>query len=243
MNLLSQVRAWIDRLSHIIGWHPSRATLVATVMVIGGFMLTDVSWWFIVLSGLGAVGPGILREMGWLRDKDEFARRSAERAGYHAFLATALAGFVIAGYTRSGQRHLKNPEELATLFLALLWFTWLLSSLLAYWGARKASLRILLGFGVCWLLFCLADSWQHPLGALMHSLPAWPFFLLAWLSRRWPRVAGALLILVGAFMYVFFRFWTNERGGLVTQTCTAVLLVGPLLGSGLALLRGEAKEG
>ena len=224
-----------------LGRRPSRATLIAAAVVIGGFLLTGVSWWFIALSGLGAVGPGILRELGWLRDKDEFARRAAQRAGYHAFLVTALAGFVIAGYTRSGQRHLKNPEELATLFLALLWFTWLLSSLLAFWGARKASQRILLGFGICWLLFCMADSWRHPLGMLIHCLPALPFFLLAWMSRRWPRVAGALLILAGAGMYVFFRFWTDERGGIITQTVTAVLLVGPLLGSGLALVRADAE--
>lgn len=227
----------IDRL----GWHPSPATLIGAAVVIGGFLLTSVSWWFIALAGLGAVGPGILRELGWLRDKDEFARRAAQRAGYHAFLVTALAGFVIAGYTRSGERHLRNPEELATLFLALLWFTWLLSSLLAYWGAVKATARLLLGFGTFWLLFCVADSWQHPLGMLLHCLPALPFFLLAWMARRWPRLAGALLILIGAFMYVFFRFWTNERGGIVTQTVTAVLLVGPLLGSGLALVRGDAE--
>lgn len=232
----------MNRLSDRLGWHPSRATLIGAGVVIGGFMLTDVSWWFIALSGLGAVGPGILREMGWLRDKDEFARRAAQRAGYHAFLVTALAGSVIVGYTRSAERHLKNPEELATLFLALLWFTWLLSSLLAYWGVRKASQRILLGFGICWLLFCMADSWQHPLGMLMHSLPAAPFFILSWLSRRWPRVAGALLIVAGSSMYVLFRFWTNERGGIIAQTCTAVLLVGPLLASGLALLRVGTDE-
>lgn len=229
-------------LSNRLGWHPAPATLIGAGVVIGGFLLTDVSWWFIALSGVGAVGPGILRELGWLRDKDEYARRAAQRAGYHAFLVTALAGFVIAGYTRSGERHLKNPEELTTLFLALLWFTWLLSSLLAFWGARKASLRILLGFGICWLLFCVADSWQQPLGMLIHSLPAAPFFLLAWLSRRWPRVAGALLIAVGSCMYIVFRFWTNSRGGIIGQTCTAVLLVGPLLASGLALLREGAED-
>ena len=232
----------MNRISDRLGWHPSPATLISAGVVTLGFLLTDVSWWFIALSGLGAVGPGILRELGWLRDKDEFARRAAQRAGYHAFLVTALAGFVIAGYTRSGERHLRNPEELTTLFLALLWFTWLASSLLAFWGARRATMRILLGFGICWLLFCMADSWQHPLGMLIHCLPAAPFFLLAWLSRRWPRVTGALLIVVGSLMYIVFRFWTNSRGGIISQTCTAVLLIGPLLASGLALLRVEAEE-
>jgi uncharacterized membrane protein len=195
-----------------------------------------VSWWFITLSGLGAFGPGILRELGLLRDKDEFARRAAQRAGYHAYLATGLVAFLILAYTRSGERHLRNPEELSTLFLSLLYLTWLLSSLLAYWGAQKATARILIGFGICWLLFCIADSWQQPLGMLMHSLVAAPFFVLAFLARRWPRLAGALLVVVAAFFYRFFRFYSDDRGGLVVNTQVAILLVGPLLASGIALL-------
>ena len=35
-----------------------------------------MSWWFFALAGVGACGPGILLELGVLRDKDEFARRA-----------------------------------------------------------------------------------------------------------------------------------------------------------------------
>ncbi len=230
------------KLSELLGWHPTPATLIGAGLVLLGVMLTDVSWWFLLLSGLGASGPGLLRELGWLRDKDEFARRAAQRAGYHAFLVTSLFAFLTLAYTRSGERNLRNPEELTTLLLSLLWFVWLLSSLLAYWGARKAAVRLLTGFGICWLAFCVADSWQTPLGMLMSSLPALPFFLLAWLSKRWPRVAGALLIAAGVFMYLFFDFASDKRGGLVVNTGVAILLVGPLLASGAALLRTRGEE-
>lgn len=236
----------MTKLGDRIGWRPSPATLVGAALVILGFMLADVSWWFIALSGLGAFGPGVLRELGWLKDKDEFARRAAQRAGYHAYLVAGLVAFLTIAYTRSGERHLRNPEELATLFLALLYFTWLLSSLLAFWGPQKATTRILVGFGICWLLFCIADSWQHPLGMLMHSLVAAPFFVLALLARRWPRLAGALLVAAAIFFYVAFRFWSDARGGLVVNSITAVLLVGPLLASGVALLglrRESGQEG
>jgi len=45
--------------------------------------------------GVGAFGPGILRELGWLKDQDEFQRRAAHRAGYHAFAVTGLVAFFI----------------------------------------------------------------------------------------------------------------------------------------------------
>ncbi len=235
------IRRATTRLADLIGWHPTAATLIGATLVVGGFLLAEANWWFIALSGVGAFGPGILRELGWLRDNDEFARRAAQRAGYHAYLVTGLAAFVLIGFIRSGERHLKSPEELSTLFLALLYFTWLLSSLLSFWGARKAASRILIGFGICWLLFSAADSWQDPLGLLMHSLVAAPFFALAALARRWPRVAGLLLIAAGVFFYVFFDFYSDQRGGLITNSVTAVLLVGPLVGSGVALL-GARRE-
>lgn len=178
-----------------------------------------------------------------LKDKDEFAQRAAHRAGYHAFLATGFFGFVLVAMVRATTSELKNPAELATLMLAMLWLTWLLSSLLHYWGARKASLRLLLGFGAAWLAFALADAGPKPLGWLMASLPALPYFALAALAWRWPRFAGALMVIVAAAMYVSFGYYSNERmGGLIVNTGVALLLCGPLVGCGVALLRAGREE-
>ncbi len=232
-------------LDDLLGRRPATATLVGGTLVVAGILLADVSWWFLVLSGLGASGPGLLRELGLLKDQDEFARRAAQRAGYHAFLATGLFGFVLVALVRVTKGELKNPGELATLMLAMLWLTWFLSSLLTFWGPRKASLRLLLSFGVAWLAFALADAGSAPLGWLMASLPALPFFAAALLLRRWPRLAGALAVLVAAFMYWFCGYWSNDRmGGLIVNTGVALLLCGPLVGCGLALLfaKPESEE-
>lgn len=230
-------------ISLLLTKRPATATLVGAVLVVAGFLLTGVSWWFFLLSGVGACGPGLLRELGLLKDKDEFERRAAHRAGYHAFLATGLFGFALVAILRSTDGELKNPRELASLMLTMLWLTWLLSSLLTFWGARKASTRLLLGFGVAWLAFALADAGREPLGWLMASLPAMPFFLLALLSRRWPRVTGTLLVIAAAALYFFFGYYRNDRmGGLIVNTGVALLLCGPLLGCGLALLRAKPEE-
>ena len=49
--------------------------------MIAGFWLASLSWWFFLLVAVGTLGPGILREIGWLHDKDEFQRRADHRAG------------------------------------------------------------------------------------------------------------------------------------------------------------------
>ena len=69
---------------------PSRTTLCATALWILGLALCSLSWWFLLLVACGAFGPGVLRELGWLHDKDEFQRVADYRAGYHAYLAAGI---------------------------------------------------------------------------------------------------------------------------------------------------------
>ena len=153
---------------------------------------------------------------------------------------------VLVAYVRSGDRQIKDPEELATLFLVLMWSTWVFSSLFSFWGARRTAMRILVGYGAFWLVFVIASSvgpeWQGPLGLIMGSLVVVPFFALAYVARRWPRVAGVLLLAAVAFFVKFFGWYEFGTRGEVTQLVTMILFLGPLLGGGVALLgtRDEA---
>ncbi len=223
-------------------WRPGRTQLVAGAMIVAGFLLAGLSWWFLMLAAAGALGPGMLREFGALGDKDEFQRRTDYRAGYHAFIATGVVGFLLLAFVRSGGE-IENPEQLPDLFLTLLWFTWILSSLIAFWGAQKAATRILLGFGAVWLGFTILSNtgseWTGWAALLLHPLLAAPFFALAWTARRWPRVSGALLIAASLFFYVFFGgpgFGSGGGTGMITSVTTLTLFVGPLLASGIGLV-------
>ncbi len=222
-------------------WRPTRTKLVASGIVIGGFWLTSLNWWFLLLVGIGTFGPGVLREIGWLHDKDEFQRHADQRAGYHAFLTSGLTAFVLVPFFRSGERSINDTQELATFFLVLLWFTWLLSALVAYWGAHKAAARFLYVFGSAVLVFTIISNigpeWTGWAALLMHPLLAAPFFALAWLSGRWPRVTGILLLAAFIFFLQFFRF-NLER---VTDGVTFILFLGPLLAGGIALLLAGKK--
>lgn len=222
---------------------PGAATLAGGLLVVAGLVLSNWSWWWFALAGVGACGPGLLRELGLLRDLDEFQRHTSWRAGYHAFLATSLFAFLVVAVVRVRDGQLRHPEELASLLLGLLWFTWLLSRLFAYWGPHKGARRLLLGFGLPWLAFALADAGANPLGWLMCSLPALPFLLLAFLAPHAPKLTGLLAVGAAVTMYLLFGYWDEARmGGLVTNTLVALLLCGPLLASGLALLARRPDE-
>jgi len=223
-------------------WRPSPATLIAGALVIAGAFLTSVSWGFLALVGLGTFGPGILRELGWLNDKDEWQQRAAQRAGYHAFLVAGLVAFCLVGFFRSGDHQIKDPQELTTLFLVLMWTTWFFSSLFAYWGAQKTAVRVLLVYGAFWWLFVILSDNGGLVGFLMQSLLVLPFFGLAMVARRWPRPAGLLLVLATAAFIYFFGWYKVGNSGVVNQAVTMILFLGPLLSSGMALLAVRVED-
>lgn len=227
-------------------WSFSRVTLIAGGLAVAGFLLTRITWWFLLLTAVGTFGPGLLREVGWLGDKDEFQRHSDHRAGYHAYLVVGLVAFFFVAYFRTGGSY-GGEETVATLFLILAWFAWFLSSLIDYWGPANAARRILIVFGVVWLVFAIlantGSEWTGWAALLLHPLLAAPFFVLAVLARRFPRISGLLLLGAAAFFIHFFGLF--QPGGRSTGGVVEVLFVGPLLASGLALLVGspESDEG
>lgn len=225
-------------------WRPTPTTVIAGTLVIAGFSLSGVSWWFFLLAAVGALGPGLARELGWLRDKDEFQRRADHRAGYHAFLVAGVLAFVLVAFYRSADRAVEHTERLPTLFLALLWFTWLLSSLIAYWGPRRAAVWILRIAGTVVLAFTILSNvgaeWTGWSALLLHPLLAAPFFVLAWLAARWPRAGGVLLVAVSAVLLSLG--FGNDHLAWITRAVTAVWFVGPLLAGGVALLFAERED-
>jgi hypothetical protein len=111
---------------------------------------------------------------------------------------------------------------------------------LSSWGAQKTAARILVAFGSAWLVFAvlsnIGSEWTGWAALLLHPLLAAPFFVLAWLSRRWPRVSGVLLLAASVFFMRFLGLPGTGNLGLMTNLVTGLLFVGPLLASGVALL-------
>jgi hypothetical protein len=224
----------------------STVTLVAALLVVVGAVLAaTVDMVFLIVFGAGVFGPGALRELGILKDQDEFQREASRLAGYRAYVAAGLFLSVWLAVAQRGTTNLDSDLALSMVgLLILLVVVWLLSALLTYWGARRAVPRVLLVFGSFWLVFTGLSHATEPVALLVESCLAVPFFVLAWTARRWPRITGTLLVLVA--LYVFFAFDLYESFTTRTNAWPVLLTTFlPLGACGLALLgagRADARE-
>lgn len=231
---------------------PSLVSLLAVLSVITGLLLTTMNWWWLLLTLFGSVLPGLSREVGWLHDRDEYQMHAIRRAGYHAYLACVAVGIFLIAWLRATEAgrdkflDVGGAENVAMLMVCLAWLTWLFSWLVSFWGAQRAASRTLLMFGLIWLTFTVLSNtgseWNGWTVLLMHTLLAVPFLLLSRLALHLPRISGAILILLSIGFAGMFGFWRVDSAALLRQGPVLVLLVGPLLASGFALLACRANE-
>jgi dipeptide/tripeptide permease len=220
---------------------PPLPVVIAGLLVVTGILLSlFVSMAFLILVGLGAFGPGLLRELGWLRDEDEFQRQAAYRAGYVAYLVGGFTAVVVISVLKWREANLDGPVAWVALVLIVLWGSWLFASRLRYWGARKMTSRLLVIFGLFWAAFVVGGHWTDPAALLMGSLVVMPFFLLAWSARRFPRATGIILLVLAAVGFWSFFDVGRAFGTRPTQLLTFALLLAPLIACGVALLGEEA---
>jgi hypothetical protein len=214
--------------------------LASFVLVVAGLVLgatVDMAW--LVLFGLGAFGPSVLRALGVLADRDEFQREAARRAGHHAYLAGGSFVCAVVVARTAGTRTFGGDEFSASTVLMVMVVTYLLSHLVSFWGATAAAFRVLLAFGIFWLAFVVLA--HRGIEMLVESLVALPLFLLAFASRRWPRASGAVLLGLAAFAFWFFNLYRAFRGAQGAWMVILVLVL-PLAAMGVALLAARPGE-
>jgi hypothetical protein len=218
----------------------SPAGILSCLLVVAGLVLgatVDMGW--LILFGLGAFGPSVLRALGLLADLDEFQREAARRAGHHAYLAGGLFLCAVTIAKSWGEANLDHDAFSASSALAVLVVAYFMSRLVSYWGARGAAFRVLLAFGVFWLAFVVLS---HPgIEMLAESLVALPFFVLAFTSRRWPRATGVALLAAAGLAFFIFRLARAFQGNQ-GAVMVIVALVIPLAGMGIALLAARPDE-
>jgi hypothetical protein len=228
--------------------------IIAGILVVLGILLAMfVHKALLAVSALGIFGPGILRELGWLRDHDEFQRQAAWRAGYHAYLAGGLVAVVLLGLLEFFEGTAVGASELVLLVVVVLWMTWLFSAVIAYWGAPRTASTILIVFGSFWVLFSIAsfmEGFGPDLGVrtivlLLSGIVALAaaFFVPAWTAHRWPQVTGVALLVIAVALGWFFL--NRGRGGLEwsTRVLTAILLLGPFVLPAIGLLLHGSEDG
>lgn len=155
------------------------------------------------LMGLVALAvflPSVLREIGWLRDADEFTLGVMRRAGFH--MALAVAGLVflehwlrMTGVLATGEEGFNLNGELLRKVVIM---TFLVSYLLQYQGAHRGATWILAGAGITCLtpltFYLRPDHGSYDGMLPWMLLPVVLMLALAGLTLRYPRLAGGVLL-------------------------------------------------
>jgi hypothetical protein len=230
---------------------------VAFVLGVVGLVGSRFDSTMLGLLGLAVFGPPLLREIGLLKDCDEFTRNISRRAGFHAALVVAAMVFInhlvvkTMGLMPTGSQPSDDPgwAYSMTEIRFILVVVFLMSSLYQYWGSRLGSFRILLGiFGFS--VMNIAES------VLRHSDLAGKYWgakitilvfllTLAFAARRQPKITGSLILV--ACLYPFVESFKIFQGGDVVTgwiyTFPMIVQSGILAVIGLNLLgSGEEKE-
>jgi hypothetical protein len=219
----------------------SELSLAGLILVLlGVFLSASVHIGFFALVGLGAFGPAALRQFGFVHDLDEFQREAVARAAHRAYLVTGLFLTAVVIAQQWEVRRFGDDLVPASLVLTLSLVVYGGSYALSFWEAPKAASLVLFTIGLFWLVFTVLSNGNQPLVAVVEGLAvAGPFIGAALVSRKWPRVVGAILILLSVGALFFFhliplRLIPAER--LFAKLFVVILVPVPMATIGLALI-------
>jgi hypothetical protein len=195
---------------------------------------------FLSLMAAGAFGPGVLRQFGLLRDFDEFQKEAAAKSGLRAYLTTGIFLMVVVISENWHGLSLSNDALPASTVVILMLVIYYSSYCLSFWDTRKAVSRVLLAFGLFWLVFAALSHTGRPWSLLVGvvAVPG-PFILAAILCRRWPGITGLLLLCTCAWTIWFFRiipFGATHSQEILKNAVTLLLIPLPLTVAGVALI-------
>ncbi len=227
------------------------ADWVAVGLAALGLILGRISVPFSGLVGLAVFGPAALREVGLLRDSDEWQRGITHRAGFHAALALGVFVFlhrILPAFEwqypqfYSGPGHWFDP----TFLWQTLIIVFLVSYLIQYWGPVQGPARILMGFSGFLAIDNLVLAVRHGMwtNVLPGLISAGVMMALGLAAQRWPRVMGGVLLVICAVPLILYPTShlprsAEMRAGMTAGLVHIVLLFGVTGAVLLASRRGE----
>ncbi len=162
----------------------------------------------LVIVGLAVFTPSVLREIGVLKDADEWSTGIMHRAGFHALLAVsalfALNHIVITAGWFEPAWETARPLGIGFFRKAVI-EVFLVSYVIQYWGVRRGIFRVLvvMGLVILVMLGSIKLGWTfrpqpNPMYVNLPFLSVYGLVLIstAVLSRRRPLIGAVLLTLI-----------------------------------------------
>lgn len=96
---------------------------------------------------------------------------------------------------------------------------------------------IIMAVGLMFVLFASLEN-GFSIGALMESVPGLAIVGIGWLSKKFPRIIGVIvLVITAALLFIIL-----QKGFVIGQIITAVVVSVPLTIAGISLMVGDRIE-
>jgi hypothetical protein len=179
-------------------------------------------------------GRGLLRELGALRDRDEWQRAISYRSSHIAFLVAMLIAAVV--FVKEGIIDGGEPPVAVSVILLVSLLVKFAALQLQGKARRRAALAIAWVIGGAWLLFALA-SHGLSVSSLVEGAPCILVLGSGFAGMKWPKIGGGMFIAVGLGMLYLFVLAAGTTP--IQKLLVATLLPVPILLAGVLLLVGE----
>ena len=204
---------------------------VSAIVIYG---LTQNQLWLFLLAGSYLLRPTLASLNIAKSLVDERQMSIQYRSGNIAFAVMIIACIIMAVYQSSKDDH---SWEFFNAIVIIGLSAKALSNVFLIGNYRESGTKIIMGVGLMLVLFVSLEN-GFSIGTLVESAPWWGIVGVGWLSKKFPRTIGVIVLVVTAAIL----FIILQRGFVIGQIITAVVISVPLTTAGISLIVGDRVE-
>jgi len=210
---------------------------LATCIFISGIViygLTQNQLWLFILVGSYLLRPTLASLNIAKSLVDERQMSIQYRAGNIAFAVMIIACIITAvDLSIKGDHSWENFNAIVIIGLAAK----ALANVILVGNYRESGTKIIMTVGLMILLFVALEN-GFTVGGLIESLPWLGIIGIGWLSKRFPKTIGGIILAIT----VVLLFFILQKGFIVGQIITAVVVSVPLATAGISLILDDRSE-
>ena len=209
----------------------STSVFVLAVIIYG---ITQNQLWLFLLAGSYLLRPTLASLNIAKSLVDERQMSIQYRSGNIAFAVMIIACIIMAVYQSSKQDH---SWEFFSAIVIIGLAAKALSNVFLIGNYRDSATKIIMGVGLMITLFVSLEN-GFSIGTLIESVPGIAIVAIGWLSKKFPRTIGIIVLIVTAALL----FMILQKGFVIGQIITAVVVSVPLTIAGISLFVGDRIE-
>jgi len=198
------------------------------------FGITQNQLWLFILVGSYMLRPTLASLNIATSLVDERQMSMQYRSGNIAFSVMIIGCIIMSVYeSNKGDHSWEFFNAIVIIGLAAK----ALSNVFLVGNYRDSGTKIIMAVGLMMVLFASLEN-GFSIGTLMESLPGCVIILVGWLSKKFPRVIGGIILVIA----VLLLFVILGKGFVIGQIITAVVVTVPLVTAGVSLIVGNRIE-